>query len=932
MDFRLLGPLEAESAGMRIDIRRRQERRILGILLLEAGRVVATGQLVSLLWEQGPPRAARRAVQTYMSRLRADMAAYGIAIQTRGDGYVIDIPLPTTDVHRFETLVRQAEGLTDPRARSAQLDSALNLWRGPLLADVIDERLRERLVPRIEEIRLHAFERRAEADLDCGRAAKVVIDLTDLVERLPTREGLVELLMRALAGAGRQSEALELYRSTRQLLVQEMGIEPSASLEELHRAILRAEFAAAPPESPHRIPIAQLPLAVPGFGGRDDELARLDKALALAQEHPTAVTVLVLSGTAGVGKSTLAIHWAHRIRESFPDGQLFINLRGYDPQASPTAAGEAIRAFLDALGWAQQQVPLGLDAQTARYRSLLSGRRVLVVLDNARDADQVRPLLPGSPGSLVVVTSRDSLSGLAASEGAQLISLDVLTEVDARLLMINRLGQARVDAEPDAVDEIIRRCDGLPLALSLIAAQASRYEAFQLAIIAESLRGLPEERGLDAFVTGDPATDLRAVFSTSYRTLSESAAATFRLLCLHSGPDISEPAAASLAGMSRQAVRPVLAELSRAQLVTERVPGRFGVHDLLRAYALELGQAIDSKDERQQALHRLLDHYLHTAVRAATLINPHRDPIVLSEPCSHGQSEPISDRDEAMAWLRAERVVLLSVVRAAYQMEFDIHCWQLAWALADFLQWSGYWPEWSEAQSAGARAADRLGHAQARGHAHRGLALSLSRLGRHGDAYEHARQAMRSYVEATDDVGQAHTHLSLVPIMERQDRHDIALKHAYQALALYERSGHRVGQARALNAVGWRFAIRHEYAESLQSCEQALALLREAGDQLGQAHTLDSLGYSYRGLGEFSRAVQCYRDASQLHRGLGFRFYEAEALSQLGDTFHAAGDVNAAGEVWVDALHILDDLRHPKADELRQRIAALSTVEVDRRW
>jgi hypothetical protein len=393
-----------------------------------------------------------------------------------------------------------------------------------------------------------------------------------------------------------------------------------------------------PPPSPSPVPVPvpswpvprQLPPDVFSFTGRQAQLAELDSLLGPNRT----VVVSAVSGTAGVGKTALAVHWAHRVAAHFPDGQLYVNLRGFDPAGPPVTAGDAVRGFLEAFGVEAQRIPQSIEAQAALYRSLLADRRVLVLLDNARDADHVRPLLPGSSGCLTLVTSRHHLASLIAAEGARPLLLDLLSQEEAMQLLSHRLGAARVEAEPHAAGELIERCARLPLALAIIAARGATRPAIKLVTLAEELR---ETHGrLDPFVGDDATVDVRAVFSHSYQDLSPAAATLFRLLAVHPGPDIATPAAASLAGATVPLARSMLTELVNANLVNERVPGRYTFHDLLRAYAAELlRQHADegrTADEGQSATRRLLDHYLHTASAAALMIYAHRDPIELITP------------------------------------------------------------------------------------------------------------------------------------------------------------------------------------------------------------------------------------------------------------------------------------------------------------
>ncbi|AQZ61661.1 hypothetical protein BKM31_09430 [[Actinomadura] parvosata subsp. kistnae] len=437
---------------------------------------------------------------------------------------------------------------------------------------------------------------------------------------------------------------------------------------------------------------AQLPHDVPRFVGREAELERLDALLADGHDHSGAV---VLTGMAGVGKTALALHWAHRIRDRFPDGQLYVNLRGFGPTVTAMEAAEAIQGFLEAFAIKPDQVPAGLHARAALLRSLLAGRRMLIVLDNALDAEQVRPLLPGAPGCLAVVTSRDRLTGLVAVEGAHAFVVDLLPKEAARLLLTRRSSAGRAATGPGeaALDEIVAYCGRLPLALSIAAARVATGPCLPFAALAAELRGARAR--LDPFDGGEQATDVRAVFSWSYRRLTPPAARLFRLLGLHPGPDFTPAAAASLAGLPPPDARPLVAELARTSMLSERVPGRFACHGLLRAYACELSDAHDSRDERRTTLHRLLDHYLHSAHQAGRILRPGRGtddlPADLRPALPLVTPESPADRGAARTWFTAEHLVLLAAARRAAEAGFVTHAGQLARTVASFLDPRGIW-------------------------------------------------------------------------------------------------------------------------------------------------------------------------------------------------------------------------------------------------
>lgn len=658
----------------------------------------------------------------------------------------------------------------------------------------------------------------------------------------------------------------------------------------------------------------QLPPDVFGFTGRTRQLATLNRLLDTA--GPTTVVISALSGTAGVGKTALAVHWAHQIAGRFPDGQLYVNLRGFDPGGTPTGPAEAVRGFLDALGTPPQRIPVSLDAQVGLYRSLLAGRRILVLLDNARDAEQVRPLLPGAPGCLVVVTSRNRLAGLTVTDGAQPVDLTLLTPAESRQLLINRLGQDRVTQESQAVDEIVAACARLPLALAIVATRAASNPSLTMAALAGQLRDARDR--LAPFSTDDPATDVRGVFFWSYRVLGAAAARLFRLIGLHPGPDLSAPAAASMVGVPVEHARRLLAELSRANLASEHRPGRYSCHDLLRAYAAELPG--DQPQRRQAAAQRLLEHYLHTARTADRLLYAHRDPFTLPPALPGVVPEELADHLAALSWFTAEHGVLLAAIRWAAAIGFDAHAWRLAWTMTTYLDRQGHWHDQAEVQGAALAAARKLSDLDGQARIHRNLGAAYAKLGRLPTAKGHLRQALGLYRAAGDRTGQAHTHLNLGFVVHRQGRAYDALDHARQALELFQATGHRYGQANALNNVGWYHGLMGNHGEALLSCRRALALHEELGNVSGQAATWDSLGHAQHHLGRHQEAVSSFRRALELTRDLGDLYHQAATLTHLGDTHRAAGDPGAARQVWQESLAILHELGHPDVEQVKSKL------------
>jgi tetratricopeptide (TPR) repeat protein len=553
------------------------------------------------------------------------------------------------------------------------------------------------------------------------------------------------------------------------------------------------------------------------------------------------------------------------------------------------------------------------------YRSLLAGRRMLIVLDNARDAEQVRPLLPAGSGCVVVVTSRSQLTGLVAAQSARPVTLGVLTGAEARDLLAGRLGTERITGEAEAVTELIMLCAGLPLALAITAGRAAARPGFPLAALAAELRDTAGR--LDALDAGDPAMEVRAVFSWSCQQLSGAAARMFRLLGVHPGPDICAPAAASLAGVSLAQARHALAELAGGHLVTEHLPGRFAVHDLLRAYAAEQAAACDTGTQRRAATRRMLDHYLHTAHAAALLLDPVRAPLSLAEPQQGTLPETLTGHEHALAWCRAEHQVLLAVTARAAEADFSCHAWQLPCALATFFYQQGHWHDWAATQHTALAAAQRAADLTGQARSHLNLGSAHARLGSGQAACTHLRQALELYEKTGDPIGQARVHLVLAVALGAQGRHREALGHAGLTLELHRSAGVVSGEATGLRVTGWNHARAGNQQQALTCCEQALRLHRELGDRHGEAMTWDCLGYAQHRLGRYHQAAASYHNALSIYRQFTHHYDNAETLLHLGDTHHATGNPQAARSAWHQALAILDNLHHPDAAQARARLS-----------
>lgn len=933
MEFRLLGRLAVCYGGLELPVRQGKQRALLAGLLLRANRTVLMRELAETLWGAEPPPSAEMTIRNHVRRLRDALGAAGRArVATVPGGYLVNVAVGELDVSRFESLLMSAH--TAARGDSweqaaGQARAALALWRGDPLEDVPSDVLVLQEVPRLAELRLQALETRIDADLHLGRHTDVIAELQGLIQAHPLREHLRAQLMVGLYRCGRQAEALAAYQQTRHTLVEEIGAEPGPELYELHEQILSADPALAlprpaPAPEPARPQITprQLPSPVRDFVGRKAALAALAALIGPDLETaPATVVVLAIGGTAGVGKTTLAVHWAHHVADRFPDGQLYVNLRGFDPAGAPVAPAQAIQDFLEALGVPPDRIPGSIEAQAGLYRSVLAGKRVLIVLDNARDVSQVRPLLPGGTGCLTLVTSRGQLAGLLAAEAAVPITLDVLTADEAWEFLRRRLGSERVLGEPGAAARLIEASARLPLALSMVAARAAQRPRSPLAALVAELQDAG--RRLDCLDAGDGVTSVRAALSWSYQQLGDLAARLFRLLSVHPGPDISAAAAAGVAGLPVAHARQALDELSRAHLMAEPSAGRFACHDLLRVYAAELAAGHDSQPERRAASHRMVDHYLHTAYAASLALYPARDRMAFAAPQPGAQPEQITGSRAALAWLSAEHRVLLRVIALAAETGFDAYAQWLPDVLATHLDRSARWQDCVTVQQLSLAAAERRSDQRGRARAHRFLGRALIRLDRYQDGLSHLREAMELFRDLGDRLGEARSHLAIAMALEGEGQLADALRHAEEAVPLFRGIGHRAGLAAALTAVGGYQCTLGAHRQAVAHCEQALDLLRELGNRDGEAASWGVLGRAYHGLGQLTDAISSYRRALDQLATLGHAYNQSTVLTHLGDAYQAAGNHAAARRCWQQALRILHDLHHPGAAEVRARLGGL---------
>jgi DNA-binding SARP family transcriptional activator len=849
----------------------RMQSVLLGVLLARANTAVPVGVLIEAMWGSPDPRGAQR-LQLHVHRLRR-LLDDPARLSFHSDGYRLRVGVDELDASRFERLVRDG--------RPESLAEATELWQGdpylgldvPLLADE---------AARLTELRVTAQESRLAAELAAGRAASVVGDLAELVRTHPLRERAHLLHVTALYELGRRADALAAYRTARDVLVVELGIEPGFELRELEARVLAGEPAAAAAGP------AQLPKDVPAFVGRADAMARLDQ---VARGGP-----VVIAGTAGVGKTALAVRWAHQNKDAFPDGQLYVDLHGFGP-GRPLSPEDVLGGFLRALGVAGAATPTDPVERAARFRSLVHDKRLLVVLDNAQSVAQVRPLLPGGPDCRAVITSRDSLAGLVARDGATRVDLDRLPREDA-LNLVRRLVGARADAEHTAVTELVDRCARLPLALRIAAEAVGIRAGLRVTDVVADL----DLDVLDA--TGDPTTDIRAVFSWSHRHLDDDAARLFRLMGRHPW-DAPPEALAALAGFDDRTTRKALASLARAHLVEESAGGRFGMHDLLRAYAAEQDEADDD------AVRRLYAWYVRTAAAARYALVPQSPPIPLPD----GETGvPFPDAASALAWFDTERPVLMALLTGGTH---DDLAWRLGGLLLTYFNIGKHWDDWVTGLGAGLAAARRVGSSLGEAVALNGLGVVHDDLGHDEDAINcHVRAAVL-FTRAGDDHFAAWNYNNLGVVYDRLGRFGEAVATHHEALALFQAVGDDRGFGYSLNNLGDVFRQRGEYAEAETNLLRALALQEEVGEIDGLRYTYSHLADLYWDWERLVDAREWYDKGVDASLAAGDRWLAAKLLTRL-----AALDGEPAVRLW-QAHALFDEVGDAEsAAEVRELIAA----------
>jgi DNA-binding SARP family transcriptional activator len=987
VEFGVLGPLLVRVDGDSVAIPRGKQRTLLAVLLLRAGLTVAADQLADMLWDpEPPPRSAAVTLQNYVKRLRQALGPTGRdRIVTQPHGYLIRVEPGELDLAVMEHALTAARKAARESAWEHVADealAALSLWRGEALSDVQLPQLAAPEISRLAELRLQAAELRAEAELGLARHAEAVTDLEQLAATAPLREHLQALLMLALYRCDRRAEALAAYQRTRDLLVSELGSEPGPELQKLYGQILRDDLALASSpgmaeavmaEGPAVEAIRQLPAAVSSFTGREAELAQLAGLLGLdPHDQAPALVISAIGGTAGVGKTALAVQWAHQVAERFPDGQLYVNLRGYDPD-QPVTAANALAGFLRALGVPGQEIPDGVDERSGLYRSRLAGRRVLVVLDNARDSDQVRPLLPGGPACAAVVTSRDQLAGLVAADGARRLDLNVLPLDDAVALLQSLIG-GRADEEPLAVLDLAALCARLPLALRIAAELAATRSEVSLRELVTEL----QESQLDALDAGEDRANVRAVFSWSVRQLPDDAARAFALTGLHPGADFDLYAAAALTGTSPAQARRILPRLQRASLLQAAGPGRYGLHDLLRAYAREQVAARDTDGSSQSALTRLFDYYLAAAAAAMNIAFPAEASYLPRALASTSVVPRMPGEADAREWLDNERANLVAIVVHCADNGWLRYAADLATTLSRYLIDGSHVSEGQTIYGHALRAARRSGDLPAEadalsglggmslrtGHVRDAVAHYKAALGRYREcalrlgeaetlhnlgvtqyqlhdgraAADYFREAVTAWQDAGDSLGAARTLTLLAAAEIGMDLHDDAAQHLHLALAVVRDAKDQTFEASALGWLGELTSRCGRLAEATAFHEQALAIYRRIEHPSGICTELNSLGQISLRQEEYQQAIGYLEQGLDLCRQAGNQFEELMTLRKLAEALHGVGQPAAARAELEAALRLAaetgNSYQHACAhrDIAENYLAAGEETQARRHW
>ncbi|QNS05655.1 AfsR/SARP family transcriptional regulator [Streptomyces xanthii] len=962
--FSVLGPVRAWRGGEQLATGSPQQRALLAALLLREGRTATAGELIDAVWGDESPQQALAALRTYASRLRKILDP-GVLVSESGGYAIRSLSGDALDLTAAESLWTDAEKARhagDLCQARALLSKALGLWDGEPLANVPGP-YAETQRTRLEEWRLQLLEARLDMDLEQGCHAEAVSELTALTAAHPLRERLRELLMLALYRSGRQAEALAVYADTRRLLADELGVDPRPGLAELQQRILNADPSLAEPSAPAAEPAAtpvrpaQLPATVPDFTGRASFVDELSEVLSSAHSETGTGSVMAVSavaGIGGVGKTTLAVHVAHASRAAFPDGQLYVDLQGAGARAAEPET--VLGSFLRALGTADSAIPDSLEERAALYRSTLDGRRVLVLLDNARDAAQVRPLLPGTEGCAALITGRVRMVDLA---GAHLVDLDVMSPDEALLLFTRIVGEERVASEREAALDVVAACGFLPLAIRIAASRLAARRTWTVSVLAAKLAD--ERRRLDELQAGDLA--VKATFELGYGQLEPAQARAFRLLGLADGPDISLAAAAAALNLDQDETEDLLESLVDTSLLESAAPGRYRYHDLVRLYARACAERDElPPEEREAAMSRLLDFYLATAAGVYAIERPGDRLVDHLEPTSHPGITFTGSR-EAQDWLYAEANCLIACVRQSAVGPRLRRSVDLLWAAKDLAESGANSRAYEIAATAVRDAARDSGDTRAEARARTTLTNVLLIAGRFDEAEEEARLAMQLAAEAGDmlpncwaandrgiiaiyqnrhadgesylelaisnfradgnAVGEASARCNLSRIHLAMGRLSSAIELAQQGIDVYDRMGLTLRLANGRYALGMALTRAGKFTEALNQLTEALALFHENRQPLWEGVTHFRIAEAHLAAGRAPLAASHAEQAIAL-RGIGGEWRRGTVLTVLGKALAAMAQIDRARACWQEALAIYERLGSDEASEMRQLLSPMA--------
>ncbi|MGW4434324.1 BTAD domain-containing putative transcriptional regulator [Streptomyces sp. NPDC004596] len=962
--FGVLGPVRARRGEEALNTGSPQQRALLAALLLREGRTATAAELIDALWGAEPPSQALAAVRTYASRLRKILGP-GVLVSESG-GYAVrglgEGALDLAVAQELATEADKARGGGDLGHAREALGRALALWDGEALAGVPGPYAEAQRV-RLEEWRLQLLESRLDMDLEQGRHAEAVSELTALTAAHPLRERLRELLMLALYRSGRQAEALAVYADTRRLLAEELGVEPRPGLQELQQRILQADPALAEPSAPAAEPAvvavrpAQLPASVPDFTGRAAFVDELSEVLASASEAEGRVmAVSALAGIGGVGKTTLAVHVAHRARSAFPDGQLYVDLQGAGPRSAEPET--VLGSFLRALGTADSAIPDSLEERAALYRSVLDGRRVLVLLDNAKDAAQVRPLLPGTEGCAALVTSRVRMVGLA---GAHLVDLDVMSPEEALALFTKIVGEERVAAEREAALDVVGACGFLPLAIRIAASRLAARRTWTVSVLAAKLAD--ERRRLDELQAGDLA--VKATFELGYGQLEPAQARAFRLLGLADGPDMSLAAAAAVLDLPVEDTEDLLESLVDTSLLESAAPGRYRFHDLVRLYARACAERDEQPpSEREAAMSRLLDFYLATAAGVYALERP-GDRTVAHLERTRYDGRRFSDASQATDWLHAEAEPLLACVQQSLRPVTLRRAVDLLLTTIDLAESGAGSRRYETTAIAACDAAAAAGDQHAETRSRITLAQVLSQAGRFEEAEQEAKRAdllneaandpwasstapnqlgiiaicrslyadaegyllraIRAFQNDENKPGEASAVCNLSRSLASMGRGAQAIELAQHGIKIYDELGMSVRLANARYASGIVFTQAGRLADALEQLEKALHIFLESRQRLWEGTTHFRIAQVHLAARRPAQAAQHAEQALAIGC-IGGDWMRANALTILGKALEALGQPDRARACWLDALRIYEATASSEADEVRALLTPLAAA------